>query len=114
MVQAADYSVTVAKACDIVKFLDVNDEGAVAKMHKTVQSCLDEVERWRLRYDLQNDAKKLENHTLSGDWISSGSQKEWSNGKLGVTGDPKYSSIESDVKHRREHFSREWKAIRQY
>ena len=61
MVQAASCSDTVAKACDSVKFLDVNDEAAVANMHKTVQDCLDDVERWRLRFDLQSDAKKLEN-----------------------------------------------------
>ncbi|KAL8884428.1 MAG: hypothetical protein Q9192_006847 [Flavoplaca navasiana] len=80
--------------------LDVNDEAAVAHMHKTVQDCLDDVERWRLRFDLQSDAKKLENKIMSNSWVSSGGQKEWSSGKLGVAGDPKYSAIASDVKHR--------------
>ncbi|KAL9630413.1 MAG: hypothetical protein Q9204_004732, partial [Flavoplaca sp. TL-2023a] len=114
MVQAASCSDTVAKACDLVKSLDVNDEAAVAHMHKTVQDCLDDVERWRLRFDLQSDAKKLENKIMSDSWVSSGGQKEWSSGKLGVAGDPKYLAIGSDVKHRREQFTTEWKTHRQY
>ena len=31
-----------------------------------------------------------------------------------MAGDPKYAPLESDVKHRREHFERGWKAVRQY
>ncbi|KAL8882272.1 MAG: hypothetical protein Q9198_000703 [Flavoplaca austrocitrina] len=115
MVQAASCSDSIAKACDLVKFLDVNDEAAVAHMHKTVQDCLDDVERWRLRFDLQSDAKKLENTRMTNSWVSSGGQKEWSSGKLGVAGDPKYSAIGSDVKHRREQYQpSEWKSRRQY
>ncbi|KAL8833645.1 MAG: hypothetical protein Q9176_007882 [Flavoplaca citrina] len=114
MVQAASCSDTVAKACDLVKSLNVNDEAAVAHMHKTVQDCLAEVEQWRLRFDLQSDAKKLEDTNMSFSWVSSGGQKEWSSGKLGIAGDPKYSAIGSDVKHRREQFSTEWKSYRQY
>ncbi|KAL8994485.1 MAG: hypothetical protein Q9169_005558 [Polycauliona sp. 2 TL-2023] len=114
MSQAAGYSATISKACDMVRFLDVNNESAVADMRKTVQDCLDEVERWRLRFDLQSDAKKLENKNMSDEWISSGGQREWSSGKLGVEADPKYSIIGSDVTHRREQFQREWKPSRQY
>ncbi|KAL8834529.1 MAG: hypothetical protein Q9170_003711 [Blastenia crenularia] len=114
MVQAAAFSAEIAKACDLIKFLDVNDEKAVANMHKSVQDCLDQVERWRLRFDLRSDAKKLEHNHLSESWISSGDQKEWSSGKLGVKGDPKYAGLDPDVKHRRETFQRDWKASRQY
>ena len=64
MVQSASCSTKITKACDMIRFLDVFDENAVAKMQKEVQDCLDEVERWRLRFDLQSDAKKLENTHL--------------------------------------------------
>ena len=64
MVQSASCSTKITKACDMIRFLDVFDENAVAKMQKEVQDCLDEVERWRLRFDLQSDAKKLENTNL--------------------------------------------------
>ena len=64
MVQAASCSANVGKACDKIRSLDVNDENAVASMHETVQACVDEVEHWRLRFDLQDDAKKLEDHRI--------------------------------------------------
>ena len=48
----------------MIRHLDVYDEIAVANMQKDVQDCLDEVEHWRLRFDLQSDAKKLENTSL--------------------------------------------------
>ena len=64
MVQSASCSTKVAKTCDMIRHLDVYDENAVANMQKDVQDCLDEVERWRLRFDLQSDAKKLENTKL--------------------------------------------------
>ena len=64
MVQSASCATKIAKTCDMIKHLDVYDENAVANMQKDVQDCLDEVERWRLRFDLQSDAKKLENTSL--------------------------------------------------
>ena len=64
MVQAAGCSATIAKACDMIRLLDVSNEIAVVDMQKKVQDCLDEVELWRLRFDLQSDAKKLENESL--------------------------------------------------
>lgn len=64
MVQAASCSKDIAKACDMISSLDVNDDKAVANMLKNVQDCLDEVERWRLRFDLHCDAKNLENTSL--------------------------------------------------
>ena len=64
MVQSASCLTKTARTCDMIKQLDVYDENAVAKMQKDVQDCLDEVERWRLRFDLQSDAKKLENSKL--------------------------------------------------
>ena len=64
MVQSARCSTKIAKTCDMIRHLDVYDENAVANMQKDVQDCLDEVEHWRLRFDLQSDAKKLENKSL--------------------------------------------------
>ena len=64
MVQSASCSTKVAKTCDMIRHLDVFDENAIANMQKDVQDCLDEVERWRLRFDLQSDAKKLESISL--------------------------------------------------
>ena len=64
MVQSLGCSARVAKTCDMIKFLDVNDETAVENVKKNVQECLDEVERWRLRFDLQSDAKKLGNTNM--------------------------------------------------
>ena len=64
MVQAAGCLTVIAKTCDMIRHLDVSKEKAVADVHKKVQDCLDEVECWRLRFDLQNDARKLENHSL--------------------------------------------------
>ena len=59
MAQTTGCAARIAKACDMVKYLDVNDENAMAAVQKEVKECLDEVDRWRLRFDLQNDAKKL-------------------------------------------------------
>ena len=64
MVQSASCSTKIAKMCDMIRNLDKFDEKAVANMQKDVQDCLDEVEHWRLRFDLQSDAKKLENTSL--------------------------------------------------
>lgn len=64
MVQSASCSTKIAKACDMIRFLDVYDVNAVANVQKDMQDCLDEVERWRLRFDLQSDAKKLENTSM--------------------------------------------------
>ena len=64
MVQSASCSTKIAKTSDLIKQLDLYDERAVANLQKDVQDCLDEVERWRLRFDLQSDAKKLENTNL--------------------------------------------------
>ena len=64
MVQSASCSTKIAKTCDTIRQLDSYDDDAVANMQKDVQDCLDEVERWRLRFDLQSDAKKLENTSL--------------------------------------------------
>ena len=56
-IQSASCLTKIAKTCDMIRHLDVYDENAVAKMQKDVQDCLDEVEHWRLRFDLQATPK---------------------------------------------------------
>jgi len=112
MVQAASSTHRIAKVCDEIKQLDVGKEDAVTEMKKHVQECLDETERWRLRYDLRLDAVKLSSKSLAdniGKKIEASHQREWSSGLLGVSGNPKYDLLKDDVTTQREQFKVDWK-----
>ncbi|EXU98772.1 hypothetical protein X797_008246 [Metarhizium robertsii] len=109
MTQAAGFALKISALCDEIKTIDVADKGGIAQIQARVNECTEEADRWRLRQDLIDDAKKLERKNFSpGDWIEAFNTKEWSSGILGVHGNAKYSALADDVKYRREDFARDY------
>ncbi|KFG78584.1 hypothetical protein MANI_002969 [Metarhizium anisopliae] len=109
MTQAAGFALKISALCDEIKTIDVADKGGIAQIQARVNECTEEADRWRLRQDLIDDAKKLERKNFSpGGWIEAFNTKEWSSGILGVHGNAKYSALAGDVKYRREDFARDY------
>lgn len=65
MTQAAQLTPKISSLCDTIKDMDINDAAMLAKMKTEVADCVNEAEKWRLREDLIDDAKKLSNPTLN-------------------------------------------------
>ena len=65
MVQASATGKKIAGLCENIKSLNLTDAQAIEAMSQNFKACIAEVDGWRLRSDLIEDVKKLNNNNLN-------------------------------------------------
>jgi hypothetical protein len=64
MAQAVDTGRQIRTLCEDIMNLKLTDEEAIKAVERSVTGCLLDVDKWRLRYDLIEDVRKLKNTSL--------------------------------------------------